>query len=429
MYMRRFIQVLTVIFFLVFPAYTFSAGISSGYSSISKAFDIFTNKHEGETSFRSLFILGGGRMEGLGGAFTALANDITFFEANPASSSSLKNTELAFLHNSWIADSRIETLSFSMRSGNLGYGASLRCFYIPFTEYDSFGEKASSGYYSETFSSFNISYNFLAGYKFKGLALGSNIKFGILSMPPYSGQENETLGKKERREKALKQQGYAFLGDFGLQIRADVFKRFNSREPNFYFGLALKNIGVPIKGDIPPSAISAGFAYRPVKIFLFAVDVTQPINVKNIKASEKAFGSAGMMFTITKYFNLLTGFGIKGGNPRFSLGGEVNLANIQINANYLLDLSSQTTALNHISLGAKISIGDRGREKEADKLEHIFLEGLKLYQQQKYNEAILVWKTILQKNPYFEPALNAIRTAERQIRLEQEIKKIQELEL
>lgn len=368
-------------------------------------------------------------MEGLGGAFTALANDITFFEANPAGSSTMKNTELAFLHNSWIADSRMETLSFSMRSGNLGYGASLRCFYIPFTEYDAFGEKVSSGYYSETFSSFNIAYNFLAGYKFKGLAIGGNLKFGILSMPPYSGQEREESNVKERRARALKQQGYALLGDFGIQMRADVLKRFNSREPNFYFGIALKNIGVPIKGDIPPSAISAGFAYRPVEIFLMSFDVTQPINVKNIKASEKVFGSMGMMFKITKYFNLLTGLGIKGGNPRLSLGGEVNLANIQISANYLLDFTSQTTAFNHISLGAKISLGDRGREKEAQNLEKLYFEGLKLYQEKKYKEAIEIWRSILEKNRNFEPARYAIRTAERQQKLQTEIRKIQDLEL
>lgn len=429
MYMRRFIQVLAIIFFLLTLASGFTADVSSGYSSVSKAFDIFTNKHEGETSFRSLFILGGGRMEGLSGAFTALANDITFFEANPAASSTLKNTEIAFLHNSWIADSRIETLSFSMRSGNLGYGTSLRCFYVPFTEYDAFGEKVSSGYYSETFSSLNVAYNFLAGYKFKGIAIGGNLKFGILSMPPYNGQENEFLNKKERKAKALKQQGFAVLGDFGIQMRADVLKKFNSREPNFYLGIVLKNMGIPINGDIPPSAVSAGFAYRPVEIFLFSFDITQPMNLKNIKASEKFFISMGTMFTITKYFNLLTGFGIKGGNPRFSLGGEVNLENIQISANYLLDLSSQTTALNHISLGAKFSLGNRGREKEADRLEQIYIEGLKLYQKQQFEQAIEVWKTILEKNPYFEPALKAIHTAERQKKLQYEIKKIQELEL
>jgi len=176
-------KVLSKLLFIVFLSISLPA-FSSGYASISKAFNVFANLHEGEIGFRSLLIHSGGRMAALNGAFTALANDITFFETNPAGSATLKQTELAFFHNAWIADSHLDTLSYSMRSGNLGYGASLRCFYVPFTEYDSYGDKISSGYYSETFTSFNVAYNFFNGYKFKGLSLGSSIKFGIVSFPP-----------------------------------------------------------------------------------------------------------------------------------------------------------------------------------------------------------------------------------------------------
>ena len=422
-------KVLSKLLFVIFFSISFPA-FSSGYSSISKAFNVFTNLHEGEVGFRSLLIHPGGRIAALNGAFTALANDITFFETNPAGSATLRQTELAFFHNAWIADSHLDTISYSMRSGNLGYGASLRCFYIPFTEYDSYGEKVSSGYYSETFTSFNIAYNFFNGYKFKGLSLGSTLKFGVVSFPPFRGQttgDNET-SLKIRKQNALSQMSFAVLLDVGMQFRGNFHKNFDSKEPNVFFGLAIKNLGPPIKGDVAPASFSLGFAYQPFKIFTFSIDLSCPMNIMNIKNSGKPFASLGLMFNITKYFNLLTGFGVRGGNPRFTLGGEVNFSNVQINANYTLDLTSQTTALNHVIVGIKIFLGDRGRSEIEDKLETMYIEGLRLYKEKKYKEAITIWEEVLKINRYFEPAKSGIKSAKNMQTLQTELLKLEQFE-
>ena len=422
-------KVLSKLLFIVFLSISLPA-FSSGYASISKAFNVFANLHEGEIGFRSLLIHSGGRMAALNGAFTALANDITFFETNPAGSATLKQTELAFFHNAWIADSHLDTLSYSMRSGNLGYGASLRCFYVPFTEYDSYGDKISSGYYSETFTSFNVAYNFFNGYKFKGLSLGSSIKFGIVSFPPFRGQigENEKSSLKMKKQNALSQMSFAVLFDFGMQFRGNFYKNFDSKDPNIFFGLAIKNLGPAIKGDVAPASFSIGFAYQPVKIFTFSLDLSCPMNVVNIKNSEKPFASLGLMFNITKYFNLLSGFGIRGGNPRFTLGGEGNFSNVQITANYTLDLTSQTTALNHVIVGIKLFLGDRGRGAKNDKIEAMYIEGLRLYKEKKYQQAIDIWEEILTINPYFEPAKTSIKSAKNMQTLQKELLKLEQFE-
>jgi len=422
-------KVLSKLLFVIFFSISFPA-FSSGYSSISKAFNVFTNLHEGEVGFRSLLIHPGGRIAALNGAFTALANDVTFFETNPAGSATLRQTELAFFHNAWIADSHLDTISYSMRSGNLGYGASLRCFYIPFTEYDSYGEKVSSGYYSETFTSFNIAYNFFNGYKFKGLSLGSTLKFGVVSFPPFRGQttgDNEN-SLKIRKQNALSQMSFAVLLDVGMQFRGNFHKNFDSKEPNVFFGLAIKNLGPPIKGDVAPASFSLGFAYQPFKIFTFSIDLSCPMNIINIRNSGKPFASLGLMFNITKYFNLLTGFGVRGGNPRFTLGGEVNFSNVQINANYTLDLTSQTTALNHVIVGIKIFLGDRGRSEIEDKLETMYIEGLRLYKEKKYKEAITIWEEVLKINRYFEPAKSGIKSAKNMQTLQTELLKLEQFE-
>ncbi len=417
------------VFFLFFVAKLFaSESAAKSYSAVSKAFDIFSNENEGEMGFRSLLIYPGGRIAGLNGAFTALSNDITFFEANPAGSSHLKNTELSFFHNAWIADSHLDAVSYSMRSGNLGYGTYLRCFYVPFTEYGAYGERLSSGYYSETFMSFNIAYNFFNGYKFKGLSIGATLKAGLTAFPPFAGRAGEESTLKVRKANAASQMAFAVLADVGMQLRGDLWKHFDSREPNLSFGLAIKNVGPPIKGNIAPALFSVGFAYQPVKAFTFSLDGFLPINVVNIKKSGKPYFAAGVMFGITKYFNLLSGIGIRGGNPSFTLGGEVNFLSVQLNANYTLDLTTQTTALNHIVLGVKIILGDRGRSLVQDRLEAMYIEGLHLYNEKKYEEAIEIWEEVLAINKYFEPAKIGVRSAKRMKLLQDELLKLDSFE-
>ncbi len=427
--MKKLIQAFLIIIFFSFSENTaFSIDISKAYSDVSKAFEIFIQKNEGETAFRSLLIPSGGRFEGLAYAFTALSNDISFFDANPAASAVLQNTELNFLHNSWIADSKLETVGYTQRKNNIGWGSSLRCFYIPFTEYGSLGEKKSSGFYSETFLTVNFAYNFIAGYNFKGLTIGGNLKLGIRAMPPFAGHDNETDSVSERIKKAKQQNGYAVLGDFGILIRANLAKKFYDDEPNFYFGFIMKNFGTPIKGELPPSYISIGIAYRPVSFFLFAVDISQNIHLKKILSSGFPSASLGIMFSITKYFNLVTGFGIRGGNPHISLGGEVNLENIRINANYTLDMASQTVNLNRISLGIKILLGDGGRKQQKNKIEQLYLQGLKEYNKKNYSGAIDIWKKILETDKRFDPAREGIELAEKQKKLQESLNKILLLE-
>ncbi len=427
--MKRFIQALYISIFLIFAISTsFAIDISKSYHDVSKAFDAFIQKNEGETAFRSLLIPAGGRFEALGYAFTALSNDASFFEANPAGSAVLNNTEVIFSHNNWIADSKLDTVNYSQRKRKLAWGGSFRCFYIPFTEYGLSGEKKSTGFYSESFLIGNIAYNFLSGYDFKGIALGGNLKLGLTAMPPFVGQGSKDQSQAEKKKKAQQQNAYAVLGDFGMIIRANFSKNFYDPEPNFHFGLAFKNFGAPIRGDLPPAYISMGFAYRPVEVFLFSIDIRENINLKNIKASGKPTGSLGMMFKITKYFNLLTGFGIRGGNPHFNLGGEVNLKNIQINSNYSLDLSNQTTALNKISISAKVSLGDSGRKKETDKLKSLYIKGLKTYNQRNYTEAIEIWQSILEIDPSFDPAIEGIDIAKKRKAMQDELDKILKFE-
>ena len=135
-----------------------------------------------------------------------------------------------------------------------------------------------------------------------------------------------------------------------------------------------------------------------------------------------------MAFSITQYFNLLTGFAIRGGNPRFTLGGEVNLANVQINANYTLDLTNQIANFNKISVSVKLQLGDRGRGERADKIKKRYFEGLKEFKDKNYQKAITIWTEVLKEDPTFDPAKEGIKIAENQQKMQEDLRRILLLE-
>ena len=235
--MRITILLHFIILFFAFTAYTLD--LSGANSSLSDSFYSYVDDNEGTTGFRSLNIPSGGKAESLGTAFTALADDSSFFDYNPAASCVMENTELSVFHNSWIADSAIESLAGTIRKGNLGYGGQLKCFYVPFTEYNAFGERVTGNYYSETTATFNASYNFFNGYNFKGLALGTNAKASWRSIPDYTDNDTDEIISGS----GLAQSAAAFMVDFGLLLRFNIAKHYSSREPNFRIGLSILNIG------------------------------------------------------------------------------------------------------------------------------------------------------------------------------------------
>jgi hypothetical protein len=191
--------------------------------------------NSGLTLFPSLFIPLGGKNEGMGTAFTAVANDISFIESNPAGSSLLPKTELAFLHHSWIMDSNIEGVTYVTRLDNLGLAAAGKFLYVPFNEKDGWGQAGGKGYYIEAIVTANLSYNLFKSYYFDGLALGINVKGAYMGIP----------------ESIYPDQSYiTAMVDVGILTRFNLFKFYNANDKNFSIGATFKNFS-PIPSDDP----------------------------------------------------------------------------------------------------------------------------------------------------------------------------------
>ena len=99
----------------------------------------FADTNTGLRSFPTLLIPMGGLAEGMGTAYTAVSRDAGYIEYNPAGSSLLPTSELALYHHSWIADSNIEGVVYTIRFDDLGIGFGGKFLYVPFTAYNDWG--------------------------------------------------------------------------------------------------------------------------------------------------------------------------------------------------------------------------------------------------------------------------------------------------
>jgi hypothetical protein len=353
----------------------------------------------GLTAFPILNIPMGGRSEGMASAFAAVSDDISFIEYNPAGSSTLTKSELAFFHNNWIADSKLEGLAYSTRFGDLGLAAGAKWLYTPFTEYNMYAERVSNGYFSEGAAILNASYNFLSGFYFSGVSLGVNLKGAFRIMPDYTADDDVIIGGS-----GMSQSAVMGMADVGLLTRFNFLKTYTSRDRNTAVALVVKNLGPPALGEPLPTVAGAAVSYKPIRPLTFAFDFYYPLNMVDFALSEKPYFAFGTALNVTKFLSMRAGAMIKAGGSRVTVGSAVNLEKIAIDVNYTLDLLTQLQPLNRISLGLRLDLGDDGRQNKADTVSELYLLGMDAFSLGKYAEARACWQEAIRIDPKFEPA-------------------------
>ena len=353
----------------------------------------------GLTTFPVLNVPMGGRSEGMATAFAAISDDVSFLEYNPAGSSMLQRSELAFFHNNWIADTKMEAIAYATRFGNLGIAAGGKWLYTPFTEYNLYGDRVSGGYYSEGAAILNASYNFFSGYYFSGVSLGVSLKGAFRIMPDYTGEDDEVIGGS-----GLSQSAAMGMVDVGALTRFNLFKFYVSRERNASAALVVKNLGPPALGEPLPTVVNAAISYKPIRPLVFAVDFFVPVNMMDITLSEKPYAAIGAAVNVTNFLSMRGGTMIKAGSSRLTVGSAVQLDKIALDVNYTLDLLTQLQPLNRVSLGVRLDLGDGGRGTMSDEVDELYLLGLDAFSVGNYADARICWEEALRIDPRFEPA-------------------------
>ncbi len=398
---------------------------SSAYATILEYVEaVFgVDPNEGLTTFLSQLVPMGGKAEAMGTAFTAIADDPSFLDWNPAGSATQKYTELAVFHNNWIADTRVEGLVYTWRKEDLGLSIGGKWLYLPFTEYDTFGNRVSKGYYAETTAIVNASYNFLRGYYFNGVSVGASARAAYRSVPDY-GDESGTLVSGS----GSTQSAVAAMIDLGALTRFNLAKFYNAREKNTAVALTLRNFGPPVLDEPLPTLATLGLAYKPMRPLQLAFDFSLPINLVSLEESENPYWSFGAALQATQFLSTRMGFSIKGSNPRFSLGSGIKLRNVNLDINYTLDLTTRLQPFNRVSLTARFDFGDQGRAKRAAKVDELYLKGLEAYAAGNFEETIRLWDEALSLDAGFDPAREGKTAIMAAQDLEQRIIDIQKLE-
>ncbi len=415
--MRRNFCIFFIFILLFFTASLLSGdGLSDFYQDYAELGDspLFRDPNTGRTLFPTLLVPLGGRYEGMGTAFTALADDSGYIEANPAGSAILDQTELSLHHNNWIADSSLEGVVYTMRINDLGIGFGGKFLYLPFTAYNEWGDRDSRGFISESVATANVAYNFFSSYYFYGVSVGANIKFAYRNIPSaiYPDQSIFTA-----------------MTDFGVLTRLNFLKPYVSRERNLSFGMAVKNIGLPDEGEPLPSVATAGFAYSPLRPVTLAFDVNYPFAIGLPSDEwERIYFAGGVDVQFTNFFSVHSGFTHRGSNPRISLGSGLDLDKMRINLNYTLDMTTQINSADRFSVEANMKLGDRGRGIEQDRLEEYYIAGLESYAQGELERAIKYWQAAIDIDPTFLPASENMRIAKRALTLQETMEELNRVE-
>lgn len=389
------------------------ADFSDFYYQWSSFFSPLIDPNAGLTLFPSLFIPMGGNNEGMGTAFTAVANDISYIEVNPAASAMLSRSELAFLHHSWIMDSNIESVIYTTRWDDLGFGASAKLLYVPFVEKDGWGRDAGKGYYIETIGTVNVSYNLFSDYYFPGVAVGANVKIAYMGFPDTIISNESVL---------------TGMIDVGILTRFNFLKFYSSSDGNFSIGAAFKNFS-PIPTPEPvPTIASFGISYSPIRPLILAVDFNLPISLDPAVPAERFYFAGGFSIAFSPFVGLQGGIKIKGGNPMISLGATIDLDSVSFVVNYNVDLTNSLDPLDKFSISAKFNLGDGGRAENRKAAEALYIEGVRLYADRKIEDAIKKWEEVLKLDPKFTPARDYIEIAKKSLELDREIVEKQKFE-
>jgi hypothetical protein len=402
--MKRIALLVTVVFLAGLPVF---ADFSDFYYNLNQGLSGFADPNTGLTAFPSLLIPMGGKYEGMGTAYTAVAMDSSFLEANPSASSSLELTELAFFHHSWIADSNLEGVVYTVRYDDLGIGFGGKFLYVPFTEYNEWGDRENRGYISETVATLNVSYNFFSDFNFYGFGVGANLKTAYRNIPNVFYPDQSAL---------------TAMLDVGVLTRFNFLKFHISRSKNFSVGAVVRNIGFPALGDPLPSTASLGLAWSPLRPLTWAFDFNLPFSFTPQKTPpERWYLATGFNVMVTNFLSLQTGFRWKADNPRISLGTSVDMEKVSFVLNYNLDLSGRIDPLDKFSLQAKLNLGDRGRLAARNHIDELYLDGLEAYAKGNLVEAISLWEEVLELDPSYTPAKANIETAKKALELQTEM--------
>ncbi len=137
----------------------------------------FSSSDNGTTGAAVLNLPAGARAQGMGEAFTSIADDSTAGYWNPAGLNLLKGSSATFMHSLWFGDTSYEWASIAMPMGNdrIGIG-------VKYLNYGSIPQTDTTGLTTGTFSPADLVIEASYATKMGDLNFGVTLKYASLSI-------------------------------------------------------------------------------------------------------------------------------------------------------------------------------------------------------------------------------------------------------
>ena len=240
----------------------------------------------------------GARALGLGGAFTAVANDATSTIWNPAGLPAVNDLTITLASAPMSHDRRHSFIGLIKKVGKGGLGVSvINAGVDDIDEYDSRGNRTGS--FNQTSNAFALSY----GHHLGVVALGASARMYMDSF----GDHSSTSG---------------FAG-------ADIGLLGGNRARTFNFGVAARNLGGMIGDNEVPVIIAGGLAYRVLHkhVATFSVDVQHQV----IELPESATSlHLGTEYLIANTFAIRGGSKLTADRTQFFVGFGASVGGLQL---------------------------------------------------------------------------------------------------
>lgn len=240
----------------------------------------------------------------LGESYTAVIDDPTAMDYNPAALNTIKNIAVAMMYQSWIDNSYGLSMAGGYRFGDFVIGASIFWFnYGGLTVYDYYG--LQSGQYNP--SDLNIK---------AGLSIDSGILFDLLRGLSFGA----TVSVIDRN--LVDQTLWGFSMDAGINYKTTIGKLFNITDAYLLAtlgklpinaGFAVQNIGFAAD-SVTPVKFSGGLAVSPFSDMIISMDLS-----KDVYNTPWMF-KMGAEYTLIEMISLRIGFNLGRDTGNISMG-------------------------------------------------------------------------------------------------------------
>lgn len=361
-------------------------------------FDNSSAARGGQELFPFFDLYSGGVCRQYAGACSALVEDFTFFDKNPAASSLIYSGPfIGFSHRNYLIDDSVESVAFAHSVNRVGFGGVFRYAQSILNSYNASGAVENIFSPNELLFGLNISYNLLRSGLIDGISVGMNIKGAFTIFP----EVNEPVISRG-----------AVLLDLGTLVNFHALKMVDFARPNLSLGLSYRNLGITlVRGKQPDPAglsvgvLTLGFAYLPIPYLLISSDLELAFTAIEQSPLGDAFDfSVGLGVMPVDFLELGAGFHINSTEYFFTVGASVTILGTQIRFVQRIDAFSDIASFSNFTISISLKVQNTVSSDRQQSVQKIYLSALQALLAEDLETATSLVNQLLIIAPGYGPA-------------------------